>query len=478
MRIFLLSIILIAFAKLNSQVYPSQNISLAGFISPNTSSIGLGPNNQRYSGCWAWYQSNKNKEYAISGGSSGTYFIDITNPATPSVSAYVPGKSNCIWREIKTYQNYCYVSSDDPAPNNFQIIDMQYLPDSVHVIHKGTTYIQTGHTLWVDNNKLYVGIAKGGAVGVASMAVFSLATPTAPVLLRKLNQDFPMITGVHDMYVRNDTVYASCEGMGLYMFKLNANNTFSQLGSFSNYASGFTYNHSSYLTQNGQTLVFCDEIPVGMPLRMVNVSNPANITPQSTVIPYPTSVPHNPYVVGNDHVVLSSYQDGLQIYNISNPASPFLAGYFDTHPQGGAPNGTYFNNEYAGNWGAYPWLPSGLIVANDMQNGVFILNPMAAYTATSSVSMPLSTVKVPENELNRRISIWPVPAKDKLQIKLPESTNCRIVVSDLTGHTLINESFSGEGTKLSLDGFKEGVYLMELRYQGKTEIRKFTVLHN
>ena len=38
-----------------------------------------------------------------------------------------------------------------------------------------------------------------------------------------------------------------------------------------------------------------------------------------------------------------------------------------THPQGGGNVGNYFGNDYRGNWGAYPYLPSGIIIAQDMQ---------------------------------------------------------------------------------------------------------------
>src|SRR4051812_26396481 len=79
-------------AKLSAQVYSSQNINLLSLISPNTSTTGVGPDNRKYSGCWGWKQPVTNKEYAIVGGSNGTYFIDVTNPAFPVLSASVAGR--------------------------------------------------------------------------------------------------------------------------------------------------------------------------------------------------------------------------------------------------------------------------------------------------------------------------------------------------------------------------------------------------
>src|SRR3954471_4220971 len=124
-----------------AQQYPSYNINLLSHIAPNITDMAN--DNRRYSGCWGWFQQGKNKEYAISGTSKGTYFIDITAPATPTVCDYVDGgRAGCIWREIKTYGHYCYVVSDDPAPNKFQIIDMQYLPGSVHVVYNDNSYFE------------------------------------------------------------------------------------------------------------------------------------------------------------------------------------------------------------------------------------------------------------------------------------------------------------------------------------------------
>ncbi|MBL7929159.1 MAG: choice-of-anchor B family protein [Bacteroidia bacterium] len=363
-----------------AQVYDFQNVNLLGRFDDTT----FQANNwvgSKYSGCWGWYNPVDQKEYAIIGGSNGTYIVEITNPTNPELRDYVPGiQVNCVWREYKTYQNYLYIVSDDQEPNGMQIADLSYLPDSVHVIHSGNSIISRSHTIWVDGNKLYFGGVRGPAIGsgpgnnFASMAVFSLTNPGSPSLLRKLNQDFPAIGYVHDMFVRNDTCYASCGNDGLYVFKFNTNNTFTQLGSLTTYPfSG--YNHSTSLTDNGQVMIMMDEVPNALPAKVLNVSDVSNILVTTTFNSSAGATPHNPFVIGNNYVVCANYQDGIQIYNISNPANPVRTGYFDTHFQTPI-NGT--SQGYLGCWGAYPWLPSGRIIASDMQNGLYILNASAA----------------------------------------------------------------------------------------------------
>ncbi len=387
-----------------AQIYQSYNVTMLSLSTPNIGDVGT--DNRRYSGCWGWYQASKNKEYGISGTSNGVYFIDVTSPTSPSVSAFVQGKQGGTYREIKTYQHYCYVVSDDGPTNKFQIIDMQYLPDSVRVVHNSDTIFPRGHTLWIDQDKLYVG-AVTYTNGFSAMNVYSLATPTAPVLLRKLGQDAAYISYVHDMYVRNDTVYASCANQGLYVFHfLTATNTFSLLGSYTDYQS-HGYNHSSALSGDGRYLLFCDEVPESLPMHFVDVQNLGNIQPVKDFIPYNTTTPHNPFIKGN-FALVSCYQDGLHIYDISQPNNINIVGYFDTHPQGGANTGYYGASAYRGNWGAYPYLPSGNIIANDMQNGMFVLSASAAFTTTVKNPVGLNETTPAQSEL----IVYPNPASN------------------------------------------------------------------
>lgn len=370
-KLFLAALCFLSVVRMKSQTYAASNFTLISHINPET---GVNVYGDKYSACWGWYQSSTNKEYAIACSKSGTYWVDVTNPATPSVSAYAAGTSTAgIWRETKTYQNYCYVACDDNSSTGFQIFNMSTLPNTITPVYQGNSYFKRGHTLWVDGNKLYVAGVTYSNNTTSSMNVYSIATPSAPVLLRQLKQDYNFISYVHDMYVRNDTVYASCGNQGLYVFKFNTgSNTFTQLGSLTTY-SGSGYNHSSCLTPNGQTLVFTDEVPAGLPFKTANVSNLSNIQMLATANQFPQGTPHNVFVVSNQYVFLSSYQDGTQLYDISSPSTPTLAGFFDTFWQGGGNNNNWSGDDYDGQWGLYPYFPSKNIFACDQKNGLFML---------------------------------------------------------------------------------------------------------
>lgn len=380
----------------NAQNYPSQNINLIGhWYNPTQDPepvYGI-----QYQGIWGWYDAATQREYAILGASDGTYFIDVTNPATPVVCDFVAAThGNLIWHEIKTYQNYCYIVSDDNAPNSFIIADMSYLPDSVHVVRNDNSIFERCHTIYVDGSKLWCGSVTGdNNAFYYSMAVYDLSVdPTTPTLIRTLNQDYATPSGVHDMFVRNDTVYASGGYDGLFIY--NFTTSFQQIGILTSYPES-GYNHSSFLTGDGNTLIFMDEVPAGRGIKSIDVSNMGNISVNQTFRSNQGNTPHNPYIIGNDVLVCSNYTDGVQIYNISNPSAVYRTGYFDTDTLINYPN---YSQPYHGCWGAYTDLPSGLLLAADMQNGLFVLDISGAITSVQNNTTPAVDVVAYPNPFN------------------------------------------------------------------------------
>lgn len=366
----LLFIICVSVANLKAQ-YAANNFSLFSITNPE---VGTGI---KYSGCWGWHDTLTGKEYAIAGSITGTYFIDVTNPYTPSVCAFVPATASPgNWREMKTYKNFCYIVNDNGAgTTGLQIVDMSTLPSTVTLVSQNMNLFRRGHACWLDGDKLYVSGITYSNNATSSLNVYSLATPTAPVLLRELKQDYPTITYVHDAYSRNDTVFASAAYQGLYVYKFTAANTFTQLGSLTTYP-GSGYNHASALTPDGKTLVMLDEVPVSLPIKVLDVTNLSNIQVTSVVNQFTATTPHNPFMVSNQYCFVSAYQDGTQLWDISNPSAPVLAGYFDTHPAAGGNNNNWPSGSanYNGQWGLYPYFPSKNIFALDRQNGGFMIN--------------------------------------------------------------------------------------------------------
>ncbi len=376
---------------------------------------------------------------------------------TPKEADFVPGKRNlCIWREYKTYKNYLYAISDDGVPNSFQIIDMSYLPDSVHVVYDADTLVQRAHTVYIDGDKLYLASVKF-TTSKYSMAVYSLANPEKPTLLRYLNQDYPAISDVHDMLVRNDTVYASCGYSGLFIYHYNSQlNKFIYINSIQQYPEP-GYNHSSALTPDGHTFVFCDEVPRNLPVKIYDISDINNITIDTIFKSAEGPTPHNPYIKDKNHVIIAYYQDGLQIFDISNPKMPVRSGYFDTDTIDGISNN--YNEKgtaYHGCWGAYIHSPSGNILASDMQNGLYVLN--------ADLALSITTI----NNTSFPVSVFPNPSENliNLQFELSKSQVLSFEILDMAGRRLfLNTENNPAGTitrTIHLDKLEKGMYLIKI----------------
>jgi hypothetical protein len=295
------------------------------------------------------------------------------------------------------------------------------------------------------------------------------------VLLRRVEQDIPppVFSYVHDMFVRNDTIYASTGWQGLHVLVLDSNNIFQHLGSYAGYpAAG--YNHSSFLTDNGKYLVFCDEVPSRLPIHLVDVQNFGNIQPIKTFKPHTFTTPHNPYVIGNKWAVVSCYQDGLHIYDISNPSLVSHAGFFDTYPQAGANAGKYDENTYKGNWGAYPFLPSGIIIANDMQNGVFILDASAAFN--TSVINPVSIQE--EKSKHSNLITFPNPSDNYLAVHFKTDEASYVTITDILGKKVYEKTYQYNiADNLNVSTFPAGSYILTVTNNSTSFRKKIIIKH-
>lgn len=416
----------------------------------------------KYNGCFGWTAPD-GKEYAIIGSTSGTYFIEITNPSAPVLRDYVPGRrGQCIWREFKTYQNYCYMVSDDAPPNSFQIVDLSYLPDSVHILHDDNTIFERAHTIYVDGDKLYAGSVTKADNTYYGMAIYSLANPASPTLLRHIEQDHPGPITVHDMFVRNDTVYASAGYSGLFIYKFDASTGLSQLQSLTTYPEQ-GYNHSSFLTEDGRTLIMTDEVPAGLAVKAVDVSDLSNISIASTFRSNMGATAHNPYNLGNNRTVIAYYMDGVQVYDISNPQNPIRTGYYDTYPDNGS---TYPNPAYKGAWGAYVDFPSGNIIASDMQYGLFVLNAEVA----------LGLKEANRNTLQAYVFPNPIGNSIHLSLSIKEPQELIIEVMDITGRLVMSKSeqLGAGGHDMVMDSkdLPGGAYILKVQGEGVFYVQK------
>lgn len=373
--LFLLNV----FFTVNAQ----QNMDLAGHVDYN----------EELNDIWG-YSSNDGNEYALVGTVDGTSIVDVTNPVNPQKLFFVGGP-NSTWRDIKVYNQHAYIVTE--GGGGMQIIDLSLLPDTINT----TTYAGTGadtlhsaHNIFIDEQG-FAYIAGHSPPKVDS----TKPTPqTEGTVILNLQQDLlePSVAGVysqnyiHDLYVRNDTMW----GGEIYEGQLSVvdvtDKSSPQVVTTNPTPNKFT--HNTWLSDNSNTVFTTDERS-GAYIAAYNVQDLSNVSEldRYQANPGSNSIPHNVFVK-NDYLVASYYKDGLRIVDANRPQNLVETGYFDTSPLSG--------EGFSGCWGAYPYLPSGNILASDIGQGLFVLTPnyqRACYlegNIKGANGLPLNNVRV------------------------------------------------------------------------------------
>lgn len=307
-----------------------------------------------------WGYASEGKEYALVGTMNGMSLVDVTDPANPN-EVYFKQGPNSTWREIKVFNDHAYVVTE--GGGGLQIIDMSPLPQNTNlssVNFTGTTHqFTSAHTLYIDENGiLYI---FGSDYGEGGALIYDLNNdPSSPVELGVFDDYY-----IHDGFARGDTLWASCIYEGFLSIIDVTDKANPTVYTTFNTPSNFT--HNSWPTANNNFLFTTDEVNNAY-VTSYDVSDFNNISEIDRFQHYPGtgSLPHNVHLRDN-FLVTSYYKDGVVVIDVSDPRNLVEAGFYDTAPtQSGA--------GMTGCWGVYPYLPSGNIVASDMQSGLWILN--------------------------------------------------------------------------------------------------------
>ena len=357
-RILLISVIISQIFTVNAQL----NTTLVGQLTF--------PGHGDINDIWG-YVDGTGVEYALVGSNDGVHIVSLANPASPQEVFFADGP-NSGWRDLKFWGTHAYISNENTG--GMMIIDMSNLPGAITAgdvtNYTGSTYpFNSAHDLWIDENGICYVLGADNGNGGAIILDLNV-DPENPIELGRYNDYY-----LHDAMVRGDTLWGGAINAGVFVV-VDVTNKAAPV-TMQSQATPNNFTHNAWISDDGHTLYTTDEVSNAF-LGAYDVSNLANITEldRTQSSPGQNVIVHNTFVLG-DYIVTSYYRDGVTIHDVCDPTNMIEVGNYDTSP---AFTGSGFN----GCWGVYPYLPSGLIIASDIENGLFVINP--TYTRASKVA--------------------------------------------------------------------------------------------
>jgi choice-of-anchor B domain-containing protein len=280
------------------------------------------------------------------------------------------------WHEIKTWDHYAYVSNE--TGGGILIVDLTNLPGIVtysYFTDPLHANLNTVHSIWIDEQGfLYTFGSNFGEDNHGGAEMYDLnADPLNPEFVSFYAPTEDYTTDyIHDGFVRGDTLWASHIYVGLLEIvdisdKLNP----VSLASFStpNY-----FTHNAWPTHDNHYVFTTDEVDNSY-LASYDVSDLSNITMLDKVQSHPGSnaIVHNVHLYNDSFAVTSYYTEGVVIFDVTHPDNMIKIGQYDESSLSGG--------GYGGDWGVYPYLPSGNLLVSDMEEGLFVLTPTYAHAA-------------------------------------------------------------------------------------------------
>ncbi len=381
-KLFLVVLFGVTFSSILAQCLPLQDNVLFLDNWDDDSLFPTSNQNAHFNDIWGY--AAEGREYGIIGGRDSIFIIDVSVPTDIERVVGIYQGDTSSWRDFKVFDHYLYsiVDRGNQDTKGVVVYDLSGLPSSVSKVKEVNSEFGRCHNIYVDaeNARLYaVGI--GGVPNLPDICVYDLTDPADPTSIGCYDLD-TIAPGssnglyIHDVFVKDNIAYCGHGYSGYYVWDFNNLDNVSLLGSLDGSFFDNGYVHSSWNTENDKYAIVATEVGDDPKLYWVDQSNFALMSIEET-FKEPLCVdvgntnrktPHNPYLI-DDKIYVSHYHDGVQVLEIDDVDSSLSrVGYYDTFIE----NSDY-SAGYLGNWGVYPFLPSGTIIASDRRNGLFTL---------------------------------------------------------------------------------------------------------
>lgn len=432
LKVILLTLFICFISFINAQENEHIEIPLLGRI--NYDSL----RNVELNDVWG-YVDQEGNEYAIVGTTEGVSIVSLADPSNPEEIFWLAGMETT-WRDIKVYNNHAYVTAE--VGEGLRIIDLNPLPHDpitsvTNFFPPIESFWNTAHNLWIDEEKGYCFIF-GANRGNGGVIILDLnEDPKNPVEIGVFDEWY-----VHDGYVKDDRMYLAHIFEGF--FSIIDVSDIENPVILATQETPLAFTHNIWPTDDGKYVFTTDE-KAGGHVTCYDITNLSQIQEIDRIQSTPNSevIPHNVHVMHN-YIITSFYTDGVTIHEISDPTNIVETGRHLTY-KGSLQTG------YNGCWGAYPFLPSKLLLASDMQYGLYVLKP------EYDIKEPDLSTEI--NDLYASIKIYPNPSQHIITVEgMFEPSELNLI--DQLGKVVYNNYSNKESTHISIAHLPNGVYTL------------------
>lgn len=356
--------------------YPCNGYDLIGRIGLTDFEAGRGND------IWGWRDDSSGREFAVVGLDNGTAFVEVSGDEPIYLGKLPTATSSSTWRDVKVFGDYAYIVSEAPG-HGMQVFDLRRLlsvanPPQNFSDNGRYTNIGNAHNVVINENTAFaypVGTARGDAFN-GGVHFVDIQNPNSPVGVggygtNGYTHDAQVVTynGPDSDYTGREIFIGSNEDQIAIVDITNKSNPveistldYSQLG----------YTHQGWFTEDQRYFLLgdeLDEVNFGFNSRTLvfdftDLDSPVLHT---TYLGPTGAIDHNGYVMG-DEFYLANYTAGIRVLDISDIENRNITevGFFDSFPGSDVAS-------FDGVWSVYPYLPSGKILVNDINSGLFVI---------------------------------------------------------------------------------------------------------
>ncbi|NVJ02961.1 hypothetical protein HV824_33285 [Myxococcus sp. AM009] len=251
------------------------------------------------------------------GSGGGLAVYNVSDPYIPVQQTTIKFGHNEYWNGVWAKDNALYVAS---AREGVLVFDLTNPGQPAFLrSYPGNSRVDV-HTLFVEGNRLYA-----MSPSQKQTLIFDITQPLEPQLLTHFT--YPRSMGYpHDAFAYEGRLYVNHLEDGFLVAGLDGE-TPALLG---RYTYPHTFSHANAVgTFNGRTVAFEGGETLGSHVRVLDVTDPANIVKIGEYRLRSLTSVHNMLLVGT-RLYVAYYHEGVRVLDVSNPAQPREIAHYNT----------------------------------------------------------------------------------------------------------------------------------------------------